>query len=102
MTQNLYITGAEHGSGKSVIVLAMTEYFFGHTGKVGFFRPVTAGGQEQDRLTHLVTQRYQIESAYEDLYGCTADVARQLVSEDKYDELLKRILEKHLSEHWKL
>ena len=41
MAQNLYITGAEHGSGKSVIVLAMMDYFSGHTGKVGFFRPVT-------------------------------------------------------------
>jgi phosphate acetyltransferase len=90
MTQNLYITGAESGSGKSVIVLAMMEYFSGHTGKTGFFRPVTRSGEQRDQLIHLVTQRYQIDSAYEDLYGCSNDVARQLIAEDRYDELLKR------------
>ena len=95
MTQNLYITGAEHGSGKSVIVLAMMEYFSGHTGKTGFFRPVTRSGEQRDQLIHLVTQRYQIDSAYEDLYGCSSDVARRLIAEDRYDELLKRILEKY-------
>ncbi|NHZ69906.1 MAG: phosphate acetyltransferase [Thermotogales bacterium] len=95
MAQNLYVTGAEHGSGKSVIVLAMMEYFSGHTGKVGFFRPVTSSGEQHDQLIHLVTQRYQIDSAYEDLYGCTSDVARQLIAEDRYDELLKRILGKY-------
>jgi len=95
MAQNLYITGAEHGSGKSVIVLAMMDYFSGHTGKVGFFRPVTRSDSQHDQLIHLVMQRYQIDSAYEDLYGCTSDVARQLIAEDRYDELLKRVLEKY-------
>ena len=95
MTQNLYITGAERGSGKSVIVLAMMEYFSGHSDKVGFFRPVTRSGEQRDELTDLVTQRYQIDSDYEDLYGCSSDIARQLVAEDRYDELLKRILEKY-------
>jgi phosphate acetyltransferase len=95
MAQNLYITGAEHGSGKSVIVLAMMDYFSGHAGKVGFFRPVTRSDAQHDQLTHLVMQRYQIDSACEDLYGCTSIVARQLIAEDRYDELLKRVLEKY-------
>ncbi len=95
MAQNLYISGAERGSGKSVIVLAMMEYFSGHAGKVGFFRPVTHSGEQHDKLIHLITHRYQIDSAYEDLYGCTNDVARQLIADNHYDELLKRILEKY-------
>ncbi len=73
----------------------MMEYFSGHTGKTGFFRPVTHGGEQPDQLIHLVTQRYQIDSAYEELYGCSDDVARRLITEDRYDELLKRILEKY-------
>lgn len=95
MPQNIYITGAEHGSGKSVIVLAMMEYFSGNIGKTGFFRPIIHDHEPCDPLIELITQRYQIDSAHEDLYGCRSDTARQLLAEDRYDELLKRILEKY-------
>ncbi len=95
MTQDLYVTGAEQGSGKSVIVLAMMEYFSGNTGKVGIFRPVIRSDEQHDQLLHLITQRYRIDSAYEDLYGCSSDAARQLIAEDRYDELLKQILGKY-------
>jgi len=95
MAQDLYVTGAEQGSGKSVIVLAMMEYFSGNTGKVGIFRPVTRSDEQHDPLIHLITQRYRIDSAYEDLYGCSSDVARRLIEEDRYDELLKQILGKY-------
>jgi len=37
MTQNLYVTGAERGSGKSIIVLAMMDILSGHDGRIGFF-----------------------------------------------------------------
>lgn len=97
MAQNLYVTGAESGSGKSVIVLAMMEYFSGHTDRVGFFRPVTSDGEQRDELIHLITGRYRIDAGYEELYGCTSDIARQLIAEDRYDELLKKILEKYRS-----
>ncbi|MGD8672113.1 MAG: AAA family ATPase, partial [Thiogranum sp.] len=40
MAQNIYITGAEQGSGKSVVVLAMMETLSGHGDTPGFFRPV--------------------------------------------------------------
>ncbi|MFQ5642690.1 MAG: phosphate acetyltransferase [Thiogranum sp.] len=95
MAQNLYVTGAERGSGKSIMVLAMMDYFSGHSGKVGFFRPVTRNDAQHDPLIHLVMQRYRIESPCEDLYGCSSDVARELIATDRYDELLKRVLEKY-------
>ncbi|HHJ16226.1 MAG TPA: phosphate acetyltransferase [Gammaproteobacteria bacterium] len=95
MAQDLYVTGAEQGSGKSVIVLAMMEYFSGNTGKAGIFRPVTRSDEQHDQLIHLITQRYRIDSPYEDLYGCSSDVARRLIAEDRYDELLKQILGKY-------
>jgi len=95
VSQDLYITGAGRGSGKSVIALAIMEYFSGHTGKMGFFRPVIYSNEKPDPLIQLVTQRYQIDSAYESLYGCNSDVARELINEDRYDELIKRILEKY-------
>ncbi len=95
MAQNLYITGAERGSGKSVIVLAMMEHLSGHSGKAGFFRPIAQAGNQRDPLIQLMMQRYPLDSRYEDLYGCNSDIARQLITEDRYDDLLKRILEKY-------
>jgi phosphate acetyltransferase len=90
--QNLYITGAERGSGKSVIVLAMMEFLSGHGGKVGFFRPVARSGEQRDPLIQLIAKRYQLDWRYEEMYGCSADVARELIAADRYDELLKTIL----------
>ena len=92
MTQNLYITGAERGSGKSVIVLAMMELLSGHGGKVGFFRPVIRSGDQQDPLIQLIAERYQLEWPYEDMVGCSSDIARELMAANRYDELLKKIL----------
>ena len=92
MTQNLYITGAERGSGKSVIVLAMMEFLSGRGGQVGFFRPVIRSAEQQDPLIELITKRYQLDWPYEEMYGCSADVARELIAADRYDELLKTVL----------
>lgn len=34
--QNIYVTGAEQGSGKSIIMLAMMDMLSGYAGKIGF------------------------------------------------------------------
>ena len=44
--QNIYVTGAEQGSGKSIIMLAMMDMLSGYAGKIGFFRPHKIVGQE--------------------------------------------------------
>lgn len=41
VSQNIYITGAKQGSGKSVIMLAMPS---GYSEKQGFFRPIVFAG----------------------------------------------------------
>ena len=94
MAQNIYITGAEQGSGKSVVVLAMMETLSGHGDTPGFFRPVVHP-DARDPLIHLVATRYRLDCDYADMYGCTSDVARELIAGDRYDELLKRILGKY-------
>ena len=95
MTQNVYVAGAEQGSGKSAIVLAMMELLSGSTGKVGFFRPVTPSGGPPDYLIHLISQHYQLDFAYESMYGCTGEQALSLIAGNRYGELIKRILEKY-------
>jgi phosphate acetyltransferase len=95
MTQNLYVAGAEQGSGKSVIVLALMEAMSGRSGKVGFFRPVIRSADRRDELVHLISERYQLAMPYTAMYGCTGEEARELLVEDRYDEILKRVLEKY-------
>ncbi len=95
MKQNVYISGAEPQSGKSLIALALMERLSSRTEKVGFFRPVIRDGKSRDSLIHLISTRYQLELGYDEMYGCTTETARQLISADRYDELLKLILEKY-------
>ncbi len=97
VSKNIYITGAEQGSGKSVIMLAMIEMFSGLAHKIGFFRPIIHAGEEKDDLIELVTYRYQLEWPYEAMYGCTDEEARRLLAHDRYDDLIKLILAKYRS-----
>ncbi len=54
----LYVTGAEYGSGKSVVVLAIMDILAGLSERIGLFRPVIKTAPDDDALLHLVTTRY--------------------------------------------
>lgn len=95
MSQNLYVTGAERGSGKSAIVLGMMEFLLGRAGKVGFFRPVISAAHHPDRLIDLIATHYQLDFPYEAMYGCKGEEARALRAANRNDELLGRILDKY-------
>lgn len=95
MAHNLYITGAEYGSGKSVIVLAIMELLSGRSDKVGIFRPVVRTVPQQDDLLHLIATRYKLNLPTEAMYGCKLDVARDLIAADQYTDLVKIILDKY-------
>ena len=95
MTQNIYIAGVEQGSGKSAIVLTLMELLSGETSKLGFFRPLIHQNVKQDKLIKLVIDRYHLQFPYESMYGCTSEIARELLASNRYDELLKIILRKY-------
>ena len=93
MGNHLYITGAEPGSGKSAIALAMMEMLSGSTDRLGVFRPVVTTA-ESDRLLDLIRRRYTPTQPRQDLYGCTIETARRLLAADRYEELLRLILDR--------
>ena len=95
MSQGIYITSAEPGSGKSVVVLGIMEMLAGQGGKTGFFRPVVQDEKKPDNLTNLIIRRYDLKIPYEMLYGCTYDLAREMIIKDRDDDLLKLIMEKY-------
>jgi len=99
--QSIYVAGAGSGSGKSVVVLGFMELLSAISRQVGFFRPVVSHSVEEDSLTNLIRTRYDLPFAPDMLYGCSADMAGELVGTGQYDELLKLILNKYkaLEEH---
>ncbi|MEZ5536332.1 MAG: phosphate acetyltransferase [Thiolinea sp.] len=95
MFHSIYIAGAEPGSGKSIIVLGMMEMLRAITPKTNFFRPVIGENNGHDPLIHLISKRYNLAPDSSQLYGCTQEEARHMVTEGRHDELLKLILGKY-------
>jgi phosphate acetyltransferase len=95
LSQGIYITSSEPRSGKSLIVLGVMEMLAGQRGKAGFFRPVVHDGGKPDNITNLIIRRYDLKIPYAMLYGCTYDVARDMLIRNREDDLLKLIMEKY-------
>jgi phosphate acetyltransferase len=95
MPRNLYIAAAEPRSGKSLVAVGVLEHLAGRGGRLGFFRPVIRSEETPDMLITLAKGRYSLDLPYDALYGCTYETARELLLDDRYEELLGRILEKY-------
>jgi len=95
MTQNLYITAIEVGSGKSLVLLGLMELLSKRIPKLGFFRPVIHAGDTADNDINLIRHRYHLDIPYQFQYGLTHEEARSLVADGHYDELIKQIIEKY-------
>jgi phosphate acetyltransferase len=63
--------------------------------KLGFFRPLVREEGTNDDAIRMITDHYHLPFPNRIKYGMTLEKARALVGEEKYDELLKRILEEH-------
>ncbi|KPJ94864.1 MAG: phosphate acetyltransferase [Gammaproteobacteria bacterium SG8_11] len=97
MAQNIYVAGAEAKNGKSVIALGLMELLSTRTNRLGFFRPVIRSKDVTDSMIELMATRYALSVPYDAMYGCSYEQARDYLSQDRYDELLKVILEKYKS-----
>ena len=95
MSNNLYVSAVEAGSGKSLVSLGLAELLTPRIERLAFFRPVIRADKEFDSDTELIRQRYCAGFARETMYGVTHQEARELYANDRYDELLKRILVKY-------
>jgi phosphate acetyltransferase len=95
--KSIYIFGAEPQAGKSVVLLGIMELLSRHVQKLGFFRPLVREGETKDEAIHLMSSRYHLPFPDRIKYGMTLEKARTLAAEEKYDELLKRILEEFRS-----
>jgi phosphate acetyltransferase len=92
VAQNIYITAMGPSSGKSVVALGFMEMLSARLQRIGFFRPVIRSAEEPDPQIELMRERYQLQAAYEQMHGPTADVVTGLIAHGEHEEIEKRVL----------
>jgi len=92
MERNVYLTAIEPGSGKSAVALGVMEAL-ASLGRVGYFRPIVAGGAEPDNDIELIRRWYRLPQTYQESFGAVVDDLSAMSDRGRYDELLKRILD---------
>src|SRR4029450_7736881 len=95
MERNVYLTAIEPGSGKSAVALGVMEAL-ASLGRVGYFRPIVAGGEEPGHDIQLMRPRLRPPrppQPYEESGGTVGDDLRAMSDRGQYEELLKRILD---------
>jgi len=97
MSNGLYITATEAGSGKSAIALGVMEMLFRKLDCVGFFRPIIRHDPKDawDLDIELMSGQFNLDRSYEKMYGITQAEADRLLTLGKKDEVLERIIEKY-------
>jgi phosphate acetyltransferase len=93
VTQNLYITGLESGSGKSIVALGVMETLAGRAEAAGFFRPIVPSAEASDSQIELIRHRYRLDTSYEEMHALSADEAHALIASGRQAELEERVFE---------
>ncbi|HSJ52920.1 MAG TPA: phosphate acetyltransferase, partial [Anaerolineae bacterium] len=97
MTDALYIATIDRYSGKSLVSLGVTELLLRKTNRVGIFRPVI-GSQpdgEPDKNIDLLLRHFDLHQDYEDTYGLSMREAEELIGQERYDDVLDRIIARY-------
>jgi len=93
VTQNLYITGMQSGSGKSIVALGVMETLAGRAQTTGFFRPIVPSAKERDSQIELIRHRYGLGTPYEEMHALSGEEAQKLIASGRHAELEERVFE---------
>src|SRR2546426_5422539 len=91
VARTLYIASLEQDTGKSVVALGVMDMLAGLVSRVGFFRPVIAGGRP-DHLITLFCERYQLVSEPTQMFGVTYDDVNTLTAAGRLHQLGGRVV----------
>ncbi|HEV8172078.1 MAG TPA: phosphate acetyltransferase, partial [Actinoplanes sp.] len=94
MARSVYVAGLGPGVGKGTVALGLVELLSRQVARIGVFRPLVNGAEEDPLLT-LLTKRYPLVAPYEDSYGVTTAEALTMVSDGRREELISRIVERY-------
>jgi len=97
VTDALYIATIDRYSGKSLVSLGVTELLLRKTNRVGIFRPVieTEPDDERDKNIDLLLRHFDLHQDYEDTYGLPMREAEELIGQERYDQVLDRIIARY-------
>jgi len=97
MTDSLYIATTEPYCGKSLVSLGITELLLRRTNKIGIFRPVigNSSAQERNKNIDLLLSHFDLNLKYEDTYAFLRREVTDLLAQDRYDDVLDRIIAKY-------
>ncbi len=97
MTISLYISTLEADSGKALLALGIIEQALLKTTKVGFFRPLIRGTStgNKDKDIELIITQFNLQQNYEDSYGLLESEVIQLINQQKYEQILEKIIAKY-------
>ena len=93
MSTSLYITATERKSGKTAVVLGLTELALRHAEKPGFFRPIIDSGPGAIDDIKLISSRFDSDIPVEEMYAFTWDQVLELIAQEKTDELWRGIID---------
>ncbi|SNY07887.1 phosphate acetyltransferase [Paractinoplanes atraurantiacus] len=94
MARSVYVTGLGPSVGKGTVALGLVELLSRQVARIGVFRPLVAGAEDDPLLT-LLTKRYPVVAPYAESYGVTTAEASALVADGKWEELISRIVERY-------
>jgi phosphate acetyltransferase len=92
VARNVYVTALEPGTGKSAVVLGLSEILSRRAGRLGFFRPLIASPDEHDADLALVLERFRLPQEYHRSYALTLDDLHDVADRAGYTRLLERVL----------
>ena len=95
MAKSIYVASAEPRVDKIIVILGMMELLWNQAQRVGFFKPIIQETVGPDPTIHLIKSRYNVKFPYESMYGSTLDAAKEMISANLDDELIKVIIEKY-------
>ena len=104
MTNSLFISTAEAGSGKALVSLGIIELLLRRTTRVHFFRPLIQGtesvapeqthGQDKNEDIDLIVSHFDLKQSYEESFGMRSREAQDLVAQHRTDEVIDMIIRK--------
>jgi phosphate acetyltransferase len=92
VARNVYVTALEPGSGKSAVVLGLTEVLSRRAGRLGYFRPLIRAAADRDANLELVLERYRLPQDYGRSYALTSDDLHDVADRAAFHRLLERVL----------
>ena len=78
-----------------LVTLGFAELLLRQRGKLAFFRPLVPDGADRDPDTETILAHFGLQQSYASAVGMTRSEAEQLLSENRLEALIERLLEQY-------